>query len=66
MNPESRSGKPPSRGKKYPAFTCNLNNPEISRGNYLKQSYSYFKELLRRYKLVFSKYLWGPLNHLQM
>ena len=32
MNPESRSGKPPSRGKKYPAFTCNLNNPEISEG----------------------------------
>ena len=24
MNPEGRSGKPPSRGKKYPAFTCNL------------------------------------------
>ena len=33
MNPEGRPGKPPSRGKKkYPAFTCNLNNPVISEG----------------------------------
>ena len=32
MNPEGRSGKPPSRGRKYPAFTCNLNNPAISEG----------------------------------
>ena len=32
MNPEGKSGKPPRRGKKYPAFTCNLNNPAISEG----------------------------------
>ena len=28
--PEGRSGKPPSRGKKYPAFRCKLNNLAIS------------------------------------
>ena len=34
MNVEGRSSKPPSRGKKIPgpAFTCNLNNPAISKG----------------------------------
>ena len=33
MNPERRSGKPPSRGKKIPhVITGNLNNPAISEG----------------------------------
>ena len=39
MNPEGRSGKPPSRGKKkYPAFTGNLNNPAISEGIFSRLS----------------------------
>ena len=38
MNPEGKSGKPPGRGKKYPAFTCNLNNPAISEGIFSRLS----------------------------
>ena len=37
-NPEGRSGKLPSRGKKYPAFTFNLNNLLISEGIFLRLS----------------------------
>ena len=38
MNREGRSGKPPRRGKKYPSFTCNLNNPAISEGIFSRLS----------------------------
>ena len=33
MNPEGRSGKPPSRGKKIPrVYMQSFNNPTISKG----------------------------------
>ena len=37
-NPEGRSGRLPSRGKKYPAFAFTLNNLAISEGILLRLS----------------------------
>ena len=38
MNPEGRSGKPPSRGKKIPCVYRQYNNPAISEGIFSRLS----------------------------
>ena len=39
MNPEGKSGKPPSRGKKIPrVYMHDLNNPAISEGIFSRLS----------------------------